>query len=114
VKKLAKNQILVYFSCFIYLEKNISCANPERITWIQQDIPMTMTKASGTTLLNQNKKLCADTLHVVGSWYDPTTCKYRRRKRARNRSEKKKPTFDHFVRSQAAGGAQDGQNAARN
>jgi hypothetical protein len=39
--------------------------------------------------------------------------KYRRHERAISRSEKKK-MFDHFVRSQAAGGAQDGQNAARN
>jgi hypothetical protein len=39
--------------------------------------------------------------------------KYRRRKQAISRSENKK-MFDHFVRSQAAEGAQDGQNVARN
>jgi hypothetical protein len=39
--------------------------------------------------------------------------KYRRHKRAISRSEKQK-TFDYFVRSQAAGGAQNGQNVARN
>jgi hypothetical protein len=42
-----------------------------------------------------------------------THAKYRRRKRAIRRLEKKK-TFEYFVRSQAAGGAQDGQNVARN
>jgi hypothetical protein len=35
--------------------------------------------------------------------------KYRRREQPESRSEKKKTGFDHFVRSQAAGGAQDGQ-----
>jgi hypothetical protein len=39
--------------------------------------------------------------------------KYRRHERAISCSEKKK-RFDYFVRSQAAGGAQDGQNVARN
>jgi hypothetical protein len=40
--------------------------------------------------------------------------KYQRSERARSRSKKKKAAFDHFVRSQAAGGAQDGQNVAQN
>jgi hypothetical protein len=40
--------------------------------------------------------------------------KYRRQKRARSRSENKQATFDHFVRSQAAGGVKDGQNVAQN
>jgi hypothetical protein len=39
--------------------------------------------------------------------------KYRRREQVKRRSKKKKVTFDHFVRSQAAGGAQDGQNVAQ-
>jgi hypothetical protein len=81
-----KGRILVYFSCFIYLEirKNIPCTNPERITWTQQDIPTTMTMASGTTLLNQNSKFCAD--HGMIQPH----AKYRRRKRVRRRSKKKK------------------------
>jgi hypothetical protein len=106
-KRLAKNQISVYFSCFIYLEirKNSSRTNHEQIT----------TMASGATLLNQNSEFSADTLHVVGSWYAPTTCKVSAlRTGEKSRSEKKKATFDHFVRSQAAGGAPDGQNVAQN
>jgi hypothetical protein len=73
-----------------------------------------MTMASGTTLLNQNSKFCADTLHVVGLWYDPTTCKVSALRMGEKTFEKKKATFDHFVRSQATGGAQDGQNIAQN
>jgi hypothetical protein len=59
----------VYFSCFIYLEirKTYFVHESERITWIEQDIPTTMTMASGATLLNQNSEFCADTLHVVES-----------------------------------------------
>jgi hypothetical protein len=40
--------------------------------------------------------------------------KYRRRERLGSRSEKNNITFDHFVRSQAARGAQDSQNVDRN
>jgi hypothetical protein len=55
-----------------------------------------------------------DTLHVVGSWHDPTTWKVSASRTSDKPFGKKKKTFDHFVRFPAAGGAQDGQNVARN
>jgi hypothetical protein len=71
--------------------------------------------ASGATLLNQNK-FWADTLHAVqvGSWYDPTTCTVSASQTGEKPFEKLKATVDHCVRSQASGGARDGQNVAQN
>jgi hypothetical protein len=69
--------------------------------------------ASGAALLDQNSIFCSATLHVVGTWYDPTTCKVLA-SRMGEKTLKKKATFDHCVCSQAAGGAQAGQNVAQN
>jgi hypothetical protein len=91
-KRLAKNQILVYFSYFIYLEiRKKHFAHESRTN--HGDIPNITTMASGATVLNQNSEFCADTLHVVGSWYAPTTCKVSALRMARSRSEKKKVTL---------------------
>jgi hypothetical protein len=48
------------------------------------------TMASGTTLHNQNSKFCTDTLHVVGSWYNPTTCKVSASRTGEKTFEKKR------------------------
>jgi hypothetical protein len=70
--------------------------------------------ASGAALLDQISIFCADTLNVFGSWYDSTICKVSAPRTPRKPFEKKKSTLDHVVRSQAAGGGQDGQNVAIN
>jgi hypothetical protein len=100
-KRLPKNQISVYFSFFLYLEiRKKHFAHESRTN--HGDIPTITTMASRATLLNQNSRFSADTLHVVGS--------YRLCERARSRSEKRKRRLSFCA---LPGGAQDGQKVAQ-